>query len=97
MYLESEHQSIGDADEYIFTLAGESPNAYPTLVSLRSRFYSQFNLGPTEAERLVHELLGLYAEYASTAGRGLAPLTLKLACFFSRASVDGTSIRCAGD
>lgn len=97
MYLEGQHQAIRGADEYIFTLASESTASYPVLASIWSRFYSQFSLTPEEAERLVHELLRLYGEHETSAARGFAELTLRLACFFSRASVAGLPIKCVGD
>jgi len=97
MYLDDRHEAIRDADQYIFSLASEPAGAYPALGAVWSRFYSQFSIEPVEAERLVRELLALYAEHGRDAGPGYAELTLRLACFFSRAAVSGSAVRCAGD
>lgn len=96
MYFEGQHQAIRDADEYIFTLA-DSSAAYPALASIWSRFYSEFSITPEEAGCLVNELLALYSAHTHDASRGFAELTLRLACFFSKASVAGLTIKCVGD
>ncbi len=97
LYADGRHEAIGEQDAYVFSLASQAPGDFPQLNALWARFYEVFNIDAEQAGALVHELLVLYARYGAHAGKGLAPLVLRLAHFFSTAHRTGTAIRCIGD
>jgi hypothetical protein len=97
MYLGHRHEAIHDQDEYIFALASNTPSAYPQLLALQSRFYSQFDLPPIQANKLLHEVLALIDTQTGTTNKSLSALVLRLAIFFSAAAQGELAVRCSGD
>ncbi len=97
MYLGERHEKIDYHEEYIFSLASTSAEHYPELNALWSRFYSSFQLTPSQANALIHELLSLLEEQDPAPNKPLSALVLRLSRFFSAASRSNQQIKCAGD
>jgi len=96
MYIGSQHESIGDQDEYILSMISGYESDYPQLARIKANYYGDLKFNSVEANVLVHELLKLNFTNKKL-NTAMKLLILKLVSFFSLSVQTEQEIICAGD
>ncbi|OZG75033.1 hypothetical protein BTA51_01120 [Hahella sp. CCB-MM4] len=84
LYAGNEKDRIATHEEALFLIVIEHDENYPVLNWLWSEFYNGPRINPEKSNLLVHELLQLYRVVENDKEvKWLAPITVRLASFFS--------------
>ncbi|MEM6502069.1 MAG: hypothetical protein AAF685_09555 [Cyanobacteria bacterium P01_C01_bin.89] len=93
LYFDKFHHTVEHHQEWVLDLATD-PQRFPKLCWLRSQWYYDPKLEPSECNDLVHELIELQQQTGDRSGKHALE---KLMLFFSRAYRSDTTVECYSD